>query len=106
MIPGSKVECIIGKAQVNNFSTATEVLQGKVMTFVNQIAEIVHGVVDEYHGAANKNNGDTFLVIWRTSDETDEDRSKIADMSMLAFAKILGAVHSSKPLAEYRGHPG
>ena len=41
-----------------------EVLQNKVMTFVNQIAEIVHGVVDEFHGAANKNNGDTFLMIW------------------------------------------
>ena len=27
------------------------------MTFVNQIAEIVHGVVDECWGAVNKNDG-------------------------------------------------
>merc|ERR1719230_2429970 len=75
MVPGMKVECIIGIARIQDFSTATEVLQAKIMTFVNQIAEIVHGVVDEFHGAANKNNGDTFLLIWRTSgfDAFDEE---------------------------------
>merc|ERR1719499_781678 len=30
----------------------------------------------------------------------------MADMSILAFAKILGSVHSSWVLASYRGHPG
>jgi len=30
----------------------------------------------------------------------------MADMSMLAFTKILGAVHRSAVLAAYRGHPG
>ena len=47
MVDGHRVDCIVGVARILNFSTATEVLQGKVMTFVNQIAEIVHGVVDE-----------------------------------------------------------
>merc|ERR1740117_1506796 len=65
MVPGSRVNCIIGVARVRDFSTATEVLQAKIMTFVNQIAEIVHGVVNEFHGAPNKNNGDSFLIIWR-----------------------------------------
>merc|ERR1719272_1644652 len=108
MIPGTKVECIIGKAQINDFSTATEVLQGKVMTFVNQIAEIVHGVVDEFRGAANKNNGDTFLLVWRISGEGEAGEeesqgmaSKFADMSMMAFAKILGAIHRAPVLAAY-----
>jgi len=32
--------------------------------------------------------------------------SKYADMSMLSFAKIMGAVHSSPVLAAYRAHPG
>merc|ERR1712113_1349402 len=32
--------------------------------------------------------------------------SKLADMSMLAFTRILGAVHRSPVLAEYRSHPG
>merc|ERR1719167_2154720 len=31
---------------------------------------------------------------------------KLADMSMMAFTRILGAVHRSPVLAAYRGHPG
>jgi class 3 adenylate cyclase len=104
MVEGTKVECVIGVARIRDFSTVTEVLQAKVMTFVNQIAEIVHGVVDEFHGAANRNNGDVFLMIWRMEDESSI--SKMADMSVLAFAKILGSVHRSPVLAVYRGHPG
>jgi class 3 adenylate cyclase len=76
------------------------------MTFVNQIAEIIHGVIDEFQGAANKNDGDKFLIVWRTSGHTQENCSKLADMSMVAFAKILGAVHRSPVLAAYRYHPG
>merc|ERR1712087_857620 len=106
MIPGRRVDCMIGIARIRDFSTATEVLQGKIMTFVNQIAEIVHGVVDEFHGAANKNNGDMFLMIWRTLDMEEPRVQKMADMAMLAFTRILGAVHRSPVLAAYRGHPG
>eukprot|EP00439_Symbiodinium_sp_Y106_P005596 s3618_g1.t1 len=107
MVEGTRVECIIGATRIRDFSTATEVLQAKVMTFVNQIAEasIVHGVVDEFHGAANKNNGDTFLMIWRVAGD-DEKVSKLADMSILAFTRILGAIHRTPVLAAYRGHPG
>lgn len=105
MVPGTRVECILGCARIKDFSIATDVLLNKVLTFVNQIAEIVHGVVDEYHGAANRNSGDMFLVIWRTSDD-EEDATKLADMSMLASARILGSVHASPILAEYRRHPG
>jgi len=107
MIEGKRVECIIGATRIRDFSTATEVLQAKVMTFVNQIAEIVHGVVDEFHGYASKNNGDFFLMIWRKDVDMDAAKlSKLADMSMLAFTRILGAVHRSPILAAYRGHPG
>jgi len=35
------------------------------MLFVNNIAEIVHTVVDRYAGAANKNIGDAFLLVWK-----------------------------------------
>eukprot|EP00434_Breviolum_minutum_P010322 symbB.v1.2.009108.t1/scaffold573.1/size222803/17 len=50
ILPGMKVDCVIGLCRVLDFGTATEVLQGRIMTFVNQIAEIIHGVVDEFHG--------------------------------------------------------
>jgi hypothetical protein len=105
MVEGNRVECIIGCARIRDFSTATEVLQGKVMTFINQIAEIVHGVVDETWGAANRNNGEYFLLIWRTSDLDDEYSTKLADMSLWALTRILCAVHRSSTLAAYRVNP-
>jgi len=46
MIGGSRVECIIGVVRIREFN-------------MNLIAEIVHGVVDEFHGSPNKNNGDS-----------------------------------------------
>merc|ERR1719504_110672 len=55
MIPGQKVEAIFGFCDIRNFTDATEVLQDQVMMFVNQISEIVHSIVDEHQGAANKN---------------------------------------------------
>jgi len=39
------------------------------MLFVNEIGEIVHGVVDQFSGAANKNIGDAFLLVWKFKDE-------------------------------------
>ena len=38
------------------------------MLFVNNIAEIVHSMVDRYCGAANKNIGDAFLLVWKITD--------------------------------------
>jgi len=62
---GTKVDCIIGFCGIRNFTHATEVLKEQVMVFVNRIGEIVHGCVDDYGGAPNKNIGDAFLLVWR-----------------------------------------
>lgn len=35
------------------------------MIFVNEVAKIVHGVVNEYLGVPNKNIGDAFLLVWK-----------------------------------------
>ena len=35
------------------------------MLFVNNIGEVVHTMVDRYGGAANKNIGDAFLLVWK-----------------------------------------
>jgi class 3 adenylate cyclase len=39
------------------------------MIFVNEIAEIVHRIVDMYSGSANKNIGDAFLLVWKYNEE-------------------------------------
>lgn len=48
------------------------------MLFVNEIGEIVHGVVDQFSGAANKNIGDAFLLVWKCHEE-DIERDEEAD---------------------------
>ena len=39
--------------------------QEDVMEFVNSIAKIVHMEVSLHGGAANKNIGDAFLLVWK-----------------------------------------
>ena len=48
MLPGNKLISIFGFCDIRNFTDATEVLQEGVMLFVNEIGEIVHGIVDQF----------------------------------------------------------
>jgi len=97
----------VGVVRVVDFGITTEVLQAQVNTFANRIAEIVHGMCDEYFGAPNKNNGDTFLIIWRVEyNDGHELYQRYANMALVAFTKVQGAVHRSPLLAAYRSHPG
>jgi len=70
LLPGLKCMCIFGFCDIRRFTDATEVLQEGVMLFVNEIGEIVHGVVDRFQGAANKNIGDAFLLVWKFDDDS------------------------------------
>jgi class 3 adenylate cyclase len=65
MLPGKRVEAIFGFCDIRNFTAATEVFQEDIMEFVNCIASIVHAEVSFHGGAANKNIGDAFLVVWK-----------------------------------------
>lgn len=56
---------IFGFCDIRRFTDATEVLQEGVMEFVNTIAHIVHTAVATRGGAANKNIGDAFLLVWK-----------------------------------------
>jgi class 3 adenylate cyclase len=101
-----RVHGIFGYVEVKDFMNATEVLQGKVMVYVNQIAEIVHAMIDEFLGFPNKNLGDAFLVVWKL-DINDEERCvRICDLSLMMGVKLMAAVHKSPVLWEYRSHPG
>jgi len=106
MIPGNKVEAVFGFCDILHFTDTTEVLQDKVMVFVNQVAEIVHGIADEWHGAANRNNGQAFLIVWRMSEDFKPVlRSKMCDMSVVAFTEMYAAINKSAVLKDYREHP-
>jgi len=76
------------------------------MGFVNDIGEIVHGMVDKYSGSANKNIGDAFLLVWKYPKEdliideiTGDMRvkecarvSQLSDMSCIAFVLLIAAL--------------
>ena len=42
------------------------------MVFVNTLAEVVHSCTDKYGGAANKNIGDAFLLVWKLVQDLKE----------------------------------
>jgi class 3 adenylate cyclase len=106
MVPGCRVDAIFGFCSIHHFSAINQVLKEKVMIFVNQVGEIVHGCVDDYNGAANKNIGESFLLIWRISGHDKQDQTKLADMAVMSFVRIITELNKSAVLAAYRKHPG
>ena len=87
---GTMIKSIFGFCDVRQFTDTTECLQEEVMLFVNRIAFILHGIVVKCSGAANKNIGDAFLLMWKVDDHmTISAVSHIADQALLAFCKTL-----------------
>jgi hypothetical protein len=86
------------------------------MAFANEIADLVHGVVDKFSGAPNKNIGDSFLCVWKFRDDDityNEETNKVqpiictavqqlADMAVVSFLKTIAAVKRSAKLEHYR----
>eukprot|EP00418_Pyrodinium_bahamense_P099583 CAMPEP_0179036264 /NCGR_PEP_ID=MMETSP0796-20121207/13529_1 /TAXON_ID=73915 /ORGANISM="Pyrodinium bahamense, Strain pbaha01" /LENGTH=948 /DNA_ID=CAMNT_0020732547 /DNA_START=59 /DNA_END=2905 /DNA_ORIENTATION=+ len=105
LVPGSKVEAIYGWCSIKHFATATDVLQEHTMVFVNQVAAIVHRIVDEHLGAANKNVGETFLMVWRIGLYEPELQSKVADLAVMSFVLVVAELNRDRQLAQYREHP-
>lgn len=52
------------------------------MVYVNTLAEIVHSRVDEYTGAANKNIGEAFLLVWKF-DKLDYEVKENGELELL-----------------------
>jgi class 3 adenylate cyclase len=117
MITGSRVMAVFGFCDIRNFTDSTEILQEKVMVFVNEIGKVVHSIVDKHQGAPNKNIGDAFLLVWKL-EEDDVIRSGneveinpesmharyLADLSLLAFMKICAKVNRYPEILKYRNH--
>ena len=88
---GTLITSIFGFCDVRQFTDTTECLQEEVMLFVNRIAHILHGIVVQCSGQANKNIGDAFLLTWKIDDSIKgtPDESVLADQALLAFVKTL-----------------
>lgn len=116
MMPGVKVVAIFGFCDIRGFNDITEILKKDVMQFVNEVAEIVHNLVNQHLGAANKNIGEAFLLVWKIEQSqtvlgedgqliADPKSAKVkalADLATLSFIKIQAAIHRSKKLEKYQ----
>lgn len=68
MIPGKKITSIFGFGIIEHFTETCSLLEEDIITYINTIAEIVHGNAKNFHGAANKNIGAAFLLAWKICD--------------------------------------
>ncbi|OII76004.1 adenylate cyclase [Cryptosporidium andersoni] len=100
-IPGKEITAIYGFCDIRNFTDATEVLGEKVMPFVNQVAEVVHGIVHEFGGAANKNVGDAFLFVWKSESKWVDMKNLQADMAVMSFIQVIIEIATCKKLIKY-----
>jgi len=91
MVPGRKMTAIFGFCDIRQFTGTTEVLQEEIMEFVNAVAHIVHSEVAYYGGAANKNIGDAFILVWKlpTSSRTRQNRSDSVNSDQIKSFKVL-----------------
>ena len=64
-MPGERTYAIFGFCILDDFNETNEVLEETIMSYVNQVAEITHSVVDKYGGSANKNIGEAFVLVWK-----------------------------------------
>lgn len=119
MLKGKRRIAIFGFCDIHNFPDVNEALQERSIVFVNEIAEIVHSSVDQYGGAANKNIGDAFLMVWKfptpEKDKTKKIKEKLdqididdpavkqmADMSVLGFLTVILRINKLREILKYR----
>ena len=87
---GQLIHSIFGFCDVRSFTDTTECLQEEVMLFVNRIAHILHSIVVQCQGSANKNIGDAFLLTWKLEESYKPKKvSELADNALLAFCHAL-----------------
>ena len=87
---GTRIHAIFGFCDVRQFTDTTECLQEEVMLFVNRIAHILHSIVVQCSGSANKNIGDAFLLTWKVDEKLPMNmKQALADQALVAFLKGL-----------------
>ena len=117
LVKGNKIAAIFGFCDIRNFTDATEELQEGVMVFVNEMARIVHSTVDHFCGAANKNIGDAFLLVWKFRSEEVESFSDpvvfkegsiqqkyLGDLALASFLKVMVKINKDPSVLKYRSN--
>ncbi len=77
MVSGRKIFAAFGFCDIRKFTDATECLKEDVMLFTNAIGSIVHEACHHFKGAANKNIGDAFLLVWKIPPDNQQMIGKL-----------------------------
>lgn len=129
---GLRVYCIVGFCDIHKFDDINQKLTKDVLIFVNTIAAVVHGCIQDWGGQSNKNLGNAFVLIWRIGEEDDIismttgiDKSQItekrrsapidlrrvagvdnlADKALVGYLKIIAELNRNEKILSYRTEP-
>jgi class 3 adenylate cyclase len=93
---------VFGFCDIRNFMATTEVLREEVLLYVNEIASIVHSTVSAYAGNANRNMGDSMLLVWkRNGSNAHEGWTELVEKALISFLKVSIEVNRSQDIAVY-----
>lgn len=65
LIPGQKITTVVVFGIIEDFTETCSCLGVNICKYINTIANIVHGGAHNWFGAANKNIGSAFLLVWK-----------------------------------------
>jgi len=82
-VPGKEVYALFGFVAINDFSHILSSLDRDVVSLINEVAKVVHNEVYRWgsneSGQCNKNNGGTFLMVYKIGDFNEvREKEKIA----------------------------
>jgi class 3 adenylate cyclase len=112
MIPGHRINVIFMVCRINKYVEYTEVLKTHTTEFLNKIVGILHECATRWDGAANKTEGDKYLITWKlpnTENQTDneknewlmEQKTEMADKSLIAAVKIVSEMRRASQFASF-----
>ena len=129
---GLRIYCIVGFCDIHRFDEVNQRMGVDVLRFVNSIASIVHGCIQDWGGQSNKNLGNAFVLVWRIGDEetllnltsgntggTSKDKGKksrekvvdlrrvpgidnLADKALIGYLKIIVELNRQENILAYR----
>ncbi len=89
-------------------------LEEQSLVYVNQIAEVLHTQIYFHYGIPNKNLGDTFLLLWKTTIDTNfsgnaesviVNESHICDLAIYGCLKAIAKLNSYTHIRKYNQEP-
>jgi class 3 adenylate cyclase len=84
-VEGRKLNAVFAFCDIRKFTNTTEVLQEKVLRFVNLVGHLAHSNTVHFGGSPNKNIGDAFLLVWKESNR----RGKAVEVALPPDAAAL-----------------